>query len=344
MTLEEVRNEACKKLKGVCGVFRICDGAYSKLCQNQSYGGPLGMGGPGSGASFSNNYKALEQYRLKMRVIGPHFEPDTRMILFGKALSMPALGASVAGTGSFADAITEEELCRSTVLGCKDAGTMSFRGDTHSYSEEVTPGLDAIKEAEGHGVKIFKPRAQETLLALIKKAEAVGAPAVGVDVDGFGSFAMAKAGKPVFRKSVEDLKELIDATDLPFILKGIMCTEAALAAVEAGAAAVSVSNHGGRVLDHTPGVAEVLPEIAKALHGKAIVLADGGIRTGFDVLKMLALGADAVLIGRDVIRAAVGGGREGVRIHMDYVGSMLAKGMLMTGCATLDEIGPHILC
>jgi 4-hydroxymandelate oxidase len=81
-----------------------------------------------------------------------------------------------------------------------------------------------------------------------------------------------------------------------------LCVEDTLFAVEAGPVAISVSNHGGRVQDYTPGVAEVLPEIASKVKGKVTVLADGGIRTGYDVLKMLALGADAVLVGRDLIR------------------------------------------
>jgi 4-hydroxymandelate oxidase len=91
-----------------------------------------------------------------------------------------------------------------------------------------------------------------------------------------------------------------------------MCVEDAVAALNAGADAIVVSNHGGRILDHTPGTADILPEIVSAVKGKALILVDGGLRTGYDVLKMLALGADGVLIGRDIIRAAVGGGKEGV--------------------------------
>ena len=344
MTLEEVRTSARQKLKGVCGVFKNCDGAYPKVCQGQSYGGPIGLGGAGAGAGFQANYTALERVRLKMRVIGPHFTPDTRIALFGKALSMPVLGASTAGVGSFGKAISEEEFCQAVVQGCKDAGTMGLRGDTFTYTLKNTPDLDAIADAGGHGVKIFKPRDQAVLLELIKKAEAVGVAAVGVDVDGCGSLNMAMHDQPVYRKSVDDLRELISATSLPFIVKGIMCTEDALAAVESGAAAVSVSNHGGRVLDHTPGVAEVLPGIAAAVKGKVTVLADGGIRSGYEVLKMLALGADAVLLGRDLIRAAVGAGPDGVRIHMEHMRSTLAKAMLMTGCPTVAEIGPEVLC
>ena len=154
---------------------------------------------------------------------------------------------------------------------------------------------------------------------------------------------MAKHNKPVFRKSIEDLKELSGSTRLPFIVKGLMCAEDAEAAVQAGAAAIVVSNHGGRVLDHTPGTAEVLPEIVSALKGKVMVIVDGGVRTGYDVLKMLALGADGVLIGRDAARAAIGGGIEGVEVHMEYLKKTLGKAMLMTGCPSIKEISEDIL-
>jgi isopentenyl diphosphate isomerase/L-lactate dehydrogenase-like FMN-dependent dehydrogenase len=154
---------------------------------------------------------------------------------------------------------------------------------------------------------------------------------------------MAVHNKPVYRKSISDLKELSGSTGLPFIVKGVMCAEDALAAVDTGADAVVVSNHGGRVMDHTPGTAEVLPDIAGALKGKAVIFVDGGVRTGYDVLKMLALGADGVLVGRDIVRAAVGGGIEGVKVHMEYVKKTLAKAMLMTGCPSIKDISKDIL-
>ena len=100
--------------------------------------------------------------------------------------------------------------------------------------------------------------------------------------------------QPVFRKSIQDIRELVDSTSLPVIVKGLMCVEDAMDAIDGGVAAISVSNHGGRVLDHTPGTAEVLPEIVKAVNNKVMVIVDGGVRTGYDVLKFLALGADAV--------------------------------------------------
>ena len=345
MTLTKVREEAKKKLMGVCGVYKICDGDAMRICQGQSYGRPLGFGGIGSGASFNNNVLALKKLKLKMKTIGDHFEADTTYDFFGRELSMPIMGASIAGVNSFGGekVISEKEFCRSVVLGCKAAGTIGWRGDTYTYSLDNSYGIDAIAEAGGFGVKIVKPREQDVIIDFFKKAEKAKSVAVGVDIDGCGSYAMATHNKPVFKKNVDDLKELVSSTKLPVIVKGIMSIEDAVVAKDAGATAIVVSNHGGRVLDHTPGTAEVLPEIVAELEGKIRILIDGGIRTGYDVLKMLAIGAEAVLIGRDVVRAAVGAGIEGVRIQMEFFQKTLAKAMKMTNCNDLTEVNRFIL-
>ncbi len=345
MTPEDVRASAKTKMKGICGVYKACDGDPTRLCQNQTYGGPMGIGASGSGASFANNYKDLANIRVRMQLIGPHFTPDTSADLFGHPVSMPVYGAPVAGVNSFGgeEVITEQAFCEATVQGCIQAGTLAFRGDTYTYSHSHSPGIDAIRAAKGAGIKIIKPRAQKDILALIQMAEQANAIAVGVDVDGCGSFMMNTHGQPVFRKSPEDLQKLIQSTSLPFIVKGIMCVDDALAACDAGAAAIVVSNHGGRVLDCTPGSATVLPRIAAAVRGRVTILADGGVRTGTDVFKMLALGADGVLIGRDIIRAAVGGGTEGVAVHMNHIRKTLASTMLMTGCRRIGAISASSL-
>jgi len=154
---------------------------------------------------------------------------------------------------------------------------------------------------------------------------------------------MRAAGQPVGPKTVAQLRELVASTRLPVVLKGIMTVEDALAAREAGAAAIVVSNHGGRVLDHTPGTAEVLPAIARAVGKDLVVLVDGGIRSGADVLKCLALGAHAVLVGRPVAIGAVGGGIEGVRLTLEQMRKELIAAMTLTGCSSLQEIGSHVL-
>ncbi len=342
LTLPQVRARARDRLRGICGVYPACDGAGDRICQREAYGQPIGMGGAGSGASFAANTAALQALKLSTRLVGGHLEPDTTFSFFGRTLSMPVMAASTSGVSRYNDAIGEREFCRAAVQGCLQAGTISWRGDTFFYTPDDNPALDALEEADGAGVPIFKPRSQDTLLRLIERAERAGCAAVGVDLDGCGSTNMARAGQPVFRKSPAELAQLVQATSLPFIFKGIMHADDAEACVQAGAKVIAVSNHGGRVLDSTPGVAAVLPQVAERVAGRALITADGGVRTGYDVLKMLALGADAVLIGRDVVRAAIGGGGAGVELQMGRLQAVLRKAMLMTGCADLSAIGPHI--
>jgi isopentenyl diphosphate isomerase/L-lactate dehydrogenase-like FMN-dependent dehydrogenase len=344
LSLEDVRTNAKEKLKGVCMVYRDCDGDPSRFCQGSHYGRPLGIGGIGSGASFHNNWLALRRINIRMKLIEAREEPDTAFDFFGEKLSMPIMAAPVSGVGSFGGegVITEARFCDAVVLGCKDSGTVGWRGDTYTYDFGVTPGIDAIAKAGGCGVLIVKPRSQDDIIRFFEMAAEAKAMAVGVDIDGCASYMMNTHGKPVFRKSRKELAQLARSTSLPFIVKGIMCMEDALEAAEAGAKAIVVSNHGGRVLDHTPGTADILPGVARALSGGSVMLlADGGIRTGYDALKMLALGAHGVLVGRDIVRAAVGAEREGVKIHMEYMRSTLAKAMLSAGVSSLNQIKPE---
>jgi 4-hydroxymandelate oxidase len=339
-TIEEVRDRARQRMGRVCGVYPACDGHPDRLCQREAYGGPIKLGGAGMGRSFEANVEALKAVKLKMCVVGAHILPKTTFTFLGRALSMPIMASSTAGPGKYDAGLTERAFCDATIAGCAAAGTIAWRGDTYFYTEDAHPGLDALAAADGNGIQIFKPRAQDVLKRLIERAERIGCLAVGVDLDGCGSTIMARHAQPVFKKSVKDIEALVGSTSLPFITKGIMAVEDAMACVDAGAKVVSVSNHGGRVMDSTPGVASVLSDIARAVNGRAVVTADGGVRTGYDVLKMLALGADAVLVGRDIIRAAVGGGAAGVEMQMSHLGKILEKAMFMTGCtdvATLDR-------
>ncbi len=341
-TLEEARDRARVRMLGLCAVYPACDGVADHICQREAYGGKIGFGGAGSGASFAANVAALARLRLKTRVVGPHFAPDTSCTFLGRKLSLPVMGSSVAGLGGWGTASDERDLCFASVQGCRQAGTIAWRGDTVSYTLEDNPGLEAIEAEHGFGIPIFKPRAQDEIKRRIERAERAGCPAVGVDLDGCGSTNFARAGRPVFRKTASELHELARFTKLPFIAKGIMCPEDAEECVAAGARVIAVSNHGGRVLDSTPGVADILPEIVARVGKHAAITADGGVRTGYDVLKMLALGATAVLIGRDLARAALGGGAVGVRLQLEHLRAVLTRAMMLTNCPDLASIGPHV--
>ena len=176
------------------------------------------------------------------------------------------------------------------------------------------------------------------------EAKASGCFAVAMDVDAAGLPFLKNMTPPAGSKSVEELAESVKLAERPFIVKGVMTVKGALKAKEAGAAAIVVSNHGGRVLDQCPATAEVLPEIAAALKDTGVkVLVDGGIRTGVDVFKALALGADGVLICRPFVTAVYGGGEEGVKCYIDKLAGELADTMQMCGAHSLAEITPDMV-
>ncbi len=313
----------------------------------QEYGIPLGLRGKGQGLTYLANFKALSKFKLKERLITKHEDPVIETTFFGNKISMPVLGASMSGL-SYVSNITEEDFAYNILEGCKVAGTIGFTGNTSKDYELTHPAIMALKRVEGHGVNIFKPQSQDVLLELIRQSEEEKAVAVGVDIDGAGSVNFALAGKPVFRKTIDELKELKRSTNLPFIIKGVLCREDARAAVDAGADVVAVSNHGGRVLDSGRGVADVLPEIVETIRktdngARVIITADGGVRTGFDVVKMLALGADFVLVGRPLAREAVSNGIEGVRRILEFIKNDVRVAMIMTSCNTLDDINEGII-
>ncbi|MCG8684456.1 MAG: alpha-hydroxy-acid oxidizing protein [Desulfobacterales bacterium] len=343
VSLEGIRDLARKKMKGICAAYPNCDGSRDKICQRESYGKPIGLGGAGKGLSFRNNTAALERVRFNMSVVGDHFEPDTRTQFLGVDIEFPVLPASTAGAQKYNDALDEADFCKAVLMGAKDAGTIAMRGDTWFYTPEQNPCLDAMEACSGYGMAIFKPRSQDILKGLIETAEHLGCKAVGVDLDGAGSTIMAREGQPVFRKSVKDIEELVQFSSIPFIAKGVMRPDEAKMCADAGVAVVGVSNHGGRVLDSTPGTAEVLPLIREQVGKDILLTVDGGVRTGYDVLKMLALGADAVLLGRDIIRAAVGAGAYGVRLHLEHIRSTLKKAMFMTGVKNIQSVDTGIL-
>jgi 4-hydroxymandelate oxidase len=340
--INSFRERARGMLTGVCGEFNVCDGSKGRTCQGQRFGAPIGLGGAGQGATFQANCLALQRYQFKARLVKPHQEPDTSLTLLGRRIRAPVLGASMAGVrNSLNGAVPEEEFFQGLVQGAKDFGTIGMLGNTVDVPDELS--IDIIRRNGGWGIPVFKPHAQTRLVELFGLAEKGGAIGVGVDLDGCGSIAFSRAGRPVFRKSESELRELADCVEIPVMMKGVMSLEDAAAVVDCGAEIMCVSNHGGRVLDSGQGVAEVLPQIAERHKDRITILADGCVRTGYDVLKVLALGADAALIGRPIARMAIAGGAEAVRLYYEYVLGDLRLAMIMTGCDDLEQVGPSIL-
>ena len=337
LTWDIIRNNARKKFYVACKACVVCDG-------HECSGKVPGIGGIGTGSSFTENLTALARYQVNLRTIHKIKNPDTSIELFGHKLALPVLAAPITGMETnLAGGMDEKEYANAILDGCLECGTLGMVGDGASPKKYLI-GLEAIKNHGGLGIPIFKPR--EFNLDIIKRfkaAEDAGALAVGVDIDAASFKTMSLKGQAVGPKTIDELQELKSYLKVPFILKGIMNVESALSAVEAGADAIVVSNHGGRVMDHMPGTAEVLPEIASAIAGRIKVLVDGGIREGIDIIKMLALGADAVMIGRPICIAAFGAGQEGVSFYLQEKVKELKKAMILTGCGSIDKIDPSII-
>jgi isopentenyl diphosphate isomerase/L-lactate dehydrogenase-like FMN-dependent dehydrogenase len=337
LTHKVLRDNARKLFGLVCRACDVCDG------QDCPAGVP-GMGAVGTGASFRANLESLNEYKINVRSIHNVKKADTSCELFGTSLSCPVLAGPITGTNlNMGGALTEEEYAKIVVSGCKKAGVIGMVGDG-ALPEMYHAGLSAIAECGGFGIPIFKPRADlKAIKERLDASERVRCIAVGMDVDAAAFLTMDLMQQPVETKSVEQLREIVKSTNLPFIVKGVMTVWDAVAAVEAGAAAIIVSNHGGRVLDNMPGALHVLPDIVSVVKKKMTVLVDGGIRSGADVLKCIALGADAVLIGRPVAVAAFGAGIEGVEFYMNDIKKELENSMILTGCSAIKDITPDVV-
>jgi len=334
--MKEIRSNARELMKGYCRVCKVCDG---RACAGEV----PGMGGLGTGKAFMANLEALAGWRFNMRLLHNVQEPDTQITLFGQVLTMPVLAAPIGGVAfNMGGGVSEEDYIEAVIGGCVEEGTLGCVGDgVPDFIHEA--GYAAISAHAGAGIPFIKPWEDREWEQKLEKALAIGATIIGMDVDAAGLVTLKQMGRPVSPKPAHRLLQIIEKIAVKFILKGVMTVADAKIAVDVGAHAIVVSNHGGRVLDHTPGSAEVLPEIAEVVKGRISILADGGVRSGADVLKLLALGADAVMIGRPVSVAAVGGLKAGVVKYLQQIKSELIAAMVLTGTQRVDAVSREIL-
>lgn len=337
--MKDIRTKARERMKGFCRVCKVCDG---KACAGEV----PGMGGLGTGSSFMNNVSALHDVRLNMRLIHGATEPDTTTTVLGIPLDMPVMAAPIGGVSfNMGGQIEENEYTDAIISGCRNKGIIGCTGDgVPPFIHEC--GNESIVRNDGHGIPFVKPWDGEELNEKLEKAHKTGCPAIGMDIDAAGLITLRKMGRPVSPKTQEELKSIIETVHdwgLKFILKGVMAPDEAALAADLGVDAIVVSNHGGRVLDHCPGTAEVLPGVAEKVKGRLDIFADGGVRDGVDVLKLIALGADCVMIGRPFSVAALGGQTEGVETYIDAVKAQLTQAMVLTGCQTIDDADGGIL-
>ena len=331
MTYKELLEQARPNVGPYCTACPVCNG---RACGAQV----PGPGAKGSGDVAIRNFEAWQKIRVNMNTIAENNTPDTSFSFFGLNMKYPVFAGPVGAVNlHYGDKLNDITYNDILVSAAAQAGIAAFTGDG-TNAEVMKAATKAVQKAGGIGIPTVKPWDINTLEEKFALVKASGCFAVAMDVDAAGLPFLQGLTPPAGSKTVTELREIIKESGKPFIIKGIMTVQGALDAKEAGASAIVLSNHGGRVQDQTPSTAEVLEEIADAVGGDLMILVDGGIRSGADVFKALALGADAVLIARPYVTAVYGGGEEGVKLYTEKIGKELADTMKMCGVSKLSDI------
>lgn len=336
MDYQEVLQQARTCIGPFCKACPVCNGL---ACKNTI----PGPGAKGIGTGFIRNYQKWQELCVNMDTICENLPVDTSFSLFGHTFAAPIFAAPVGAMKMhYGDKYDDLAYNNILVSACADAGIAAFTGDGMDPAV-MTGAISAIASADGDGIPTVKPWDMDTIFQKLDAIQAADPIAIAMDIDAAGLPFLKNHQPPAGSKTVSELKEIIQYAHRPFILKGIMTVRGAEKAMEAGASAIVVSNHGGRVLDQCPATAEVLPAIAEAVGNRMEILVDGGIRSGMDVFKALALGAHGVLIGRPYVTMVYGAGAEGVQIYTNRLMAELKDTMAMCGAHKLSDIRRDML-
>ncbi|WP_404954552.1 alpha-hydroxy acid oxidase [Streptomyces sp. 147326] len=305
-------------------------------------------GGSGAEDTLRDNTAAFDRWRFRPRALSGMRSVGMSSELFGKSMAAPLLVAPFAPDGLF-----HQDGFKAVAAACEAAGLAAVAPSSCSFP------MEEVRSA-GESARFFQlpPTEPDVMRWLIERAEKAGYEALFVTVDQpvIGWRERVRAGDFTFDQSLtganfavpggpgrapvlgsgsrwldwtwETLSSLLSRSSLPFVVKGVLTAEDARAAVRFGAAGVVVSNHGGRQLHSVPATLRQLPEVVEAIGGSVPVLLDSGLRRGSDVVKALALGADAVLIGRAAAHGLAAGGASGLlrtlELFMEEMTTVLA--------------------
>ncbi len=339
-----------------------CD-EYEQLAEGRVEPGAWGYlaGGAGDEVTLRANRAAFHRWTFRPRVLIDVDAVTTETTVLGTTLSLPVLLAPVAFQRLYhpdGELATARAAAAERTVMC----TSTMTSFTHSELADAVPGLD-------QWAQLYVLTDEEATRAHLEDAVAAGCTAIVLTVDTpllgrrerdlRADFVVAPEtpapyvaaaldsviGSPsthsrLFSASVtwRDIESIAAATKLPVLLKGVLTREDAVLAVEHGAAGVIVSNHGGRQLDGVPATLDALEEVADAVAGRAEVLFDGGVRRGTDVVKALALGAKAVLVGRPPIWGLVADGEGGVRHVLSLLRDEIALTLGLLGCTRPEDV------
>jgi isopentenyl diphosphate isomerase/L-lactate dehydrogenase-like FMN-dependent dehydrogenase len=319
--------------------------------------------GAGTERTLRANREAFGRWVIRPRPMSGVSAPRTSTTLLGIPLSVPVLTAPFGGDGLFAAeghlAVARANASCGTVSVVPEVGTFSY---------------EQVRAAAPAAARIAQVHPYQSFGHVAKRVRAAGYDALCVTVDcpviGYRARSKMNRFRPdrsiwagnatdgtpsvtqMFRDGITEqapawtwdkLAEAAARQDLPWIAKGILTDEAARAALDAGASAIVVSNHGGRQVDPAPASLDALPEVAAAVGGRVPVLLDSGVRTGADVFLALALGADAVLIGRLAAYGLAAAGEAGVRRTIELLAEELRTLMILAGTPDIAAITPAVI-
>lgn len=272
--------------------------------------------------------------------------PDLRTTLLGQQLSMPIITTPMGAHG-----LAHQSAELGTARGTAAAGSLMTVSTMANHTiEEIAAASTGPK-----WFQLYMPKSRDEALALLRRAEAAGYSAIVFAIDAFApgssdstirmqfsmpsSLKLVNAGQSGYKTSLgwDDVKFIQQNTKLPLVLKGVLTPEMAKLALEHGVSAIQVSNHGGRQLDGVPAAFDALPAVVDVVQGKVPVIMDSGIRRGTDVFKALAMGANAVAIGRPVLYGLALGGGLGVKSVYERLQAELSRDMMIAGIASIAE-------
>ena len=321
--------------------------------------GGFGYISSGAGDEWTKreNEAAFKRVTIAPRYLSGYKDADRSTTLLGSKLSMPVMVSAMAGHG-MAHVTAEVGSAKGT----------SAAGALYCAASLSTKTLEEIAQAcpGPKWFQIYLPADRGAATEILGRAKAAGYTAIVLTIDTVVPSNRETDRRNHFRSplpvgnfpgqngsyGVSPMKRDLDwddvafirkTTGLPVLLKGVMSPEFAVAAVEHGCAGIQVSNHGGRQLDDVSATMTVLPRIADAVHGRATILIDGGVRRGQDIFKALALGANAVAVGRPVLYGLALGGWMGVQAVLQHLDGELEMTMRLAGARTIAEISKRFL-
>ncbi|CAH1250984.1 HAO1 [Branchiostoma lanceolatum] len=313
--------------------------------------------------TLRENQSAFRRLRLRPRFLRDVSTRDLTTTILGEKVDMP-IGISPSGLHGLA--WQDGSLCIMNAAASMNVCMTLPTFATSTPKELVDVAPSALK-----WFQLYVTPERDFMKRLIQHVERLGYKALVITIDvpltgnrramtrdGFHvppHIKIANFGEELKRKyafpadatdqslSWKDIAWFQSVTTMPIVLKGIMTSEDAELAVQHGVQAVWVSNHGGRQLDSVPATIEVLPEVVRAVRGRVEVYMDGGVRTGTDVMKALALGARAVFVGRPPLWGMAHSGEEGVHHVLQILKDELSLAMALSGCKEIKDINPSLL-